>query len=69
MTMAVIPASPGGTSRERVPAMFVGRDVRRAFLVSAVDIGRYVKPVPVNHLAFPGVVPHVDDHRLALLRA
>ena len=69
MPVAVIPAGAGGARRERVAATIMGRHVRCSFFMSAIDFGRDMESVPVNHLAFAGIVPNVDDHRLAFGRA
>src|ERR1051326_3629 len=67
MTMTVIPASPGRGGCKRITAMFMGRDVGRTLLVSAVHLGGNVESMPMDHLVFTRVVPNLDRQRLAFV--
>ena len=68
-SMAVIPPRAGRTRSERIAAVPVCRNRRRALFLRAVDIGRDVKPMPVNQRMFAGIVKHIDDNRLSFARA
>ena len=64
--VGVVPASARGTCGEGEAAAIEPLHHRRALFVSAIDFGRDVEAVPVDHLRPAGFVDHVDDYGLAL---